>query len=261
MSCYNLPIGFFDSGLGGVSVLAEAARFLPRESFLYFGDSAHNPYGTKDVDEVKQLSFQAADFLMEKGVKALVVACNTATSAAINDLRRALDIPVIGMEPALKPAVEKADQGGIVVMATPVTLREKKFRSLLEQYSAQREIFSLPCPGLAELIEKGVYSGAPIQAYLTDIFSPVEMGRVSTVVLGCTHYIFIKRELEKFIPHVQVIDGNRGTVRNLHRILTQRNLLTDLKEEDRTITYFSTADPDRFLPLCRRLFDYYLENN
>lgn len=258
MSDKNLPIGFFDSGLGGVSVLAEAACTLPNESFIYFGDSAHNPYGTKDVADVKRLSLQAADFLIEKGIKALVVACNTATSVAINDLRQALEIPVIGMEPALKPAVEKADQGDIVVMATPITLREKKFQCLLSQYRVKRDIIPLPCPGLAELIEKGIYLGPPIQEYLINIFAQLKIENVSTVVLGCTHYIFIKKELEKFMPYVGLVDGNRGTVTNLQRILDQRALLADQSREDRNIKYFSTADPDRFLSLYQQLFNYYL---
>ncbi|MEL7563762.1 MAG: glutamate racemase [Dehalobacterium sp.] len=257
MSEKNLPVGFFDSGLGGVSVLAEAAFLLPNESFIYLGDSAHNPYGTKDVADVKRLSLQAADFLIEKGIKALVVACNTATSVAINDLRQAQEIPVIGMEPALKPAVEKSEPGDIIVMATPITLREKKFQCLLSQYRLKRNIVLLPCPGLAELIEKGTYTGPPIQEYLINIFDQIKTENISTVVLGCTHYIFIKRELEKFMPHVRLIDGNRGTVVNLRRILDQQGLLADQSRKDRNIEFFSSADPDRFLPLYRQLFNYY----
>jgi len=260
MSEKNLPVGFFDSGLGGVSVLAEAAFILPNESFVYFGDSEHNPYGTKDVSEVKRLSLQAADFLKEKGIKALVVACNTATSVAINDLRQTMEVPVIGMEPALKPAVENSGHGDILVMATPITLREKKFQSLLSQYRLKRNIVLLPCPGLAELIEKGTYMGPPIQEYLRNIFDQIKTENISTVVLGCTHYIFIKKELEKFMPHVKLIDGNRGTVANLRRILDQRGLLADQSRRDRNIEFFSTADPDKFLSLYQQLFDYYLES-
>lgn len=261
MSYNNLPIGFFDSGLGGVSVLAEAARFLPQESLIYLGDSAHNPYGTKEVDEVKRLSFQAADFLIKKGIKALVVACNTATSAAIYDLRQALNIPVIGMEPALKPAVEKMDQGKILVMATPVTLREKKFQSLLSKYGEKGKIFLLPCPGLAELIEKGNYFGPPVQRYLAEIFASLDQDDISTVVLGCTHYIFIKNEIKRFIPRARFVDGNLGTVKNLQRILAEKGLLADQNKKERTITYFSTVDQKHYLPLCKELFNYHLESN
>ncbi|MGI6685447.1 MAG: glutamate racemase [Bacillota bacterium] len=253
----NLPIGFFDSGLGGVSVLAEAACLLPYESLIYLGDTAHSPYGTKDASVVKRFSLQAVDFLVKKGIKALVVACNTATSVAIKDIREAYDMPVIGMEPALKPAVEKADQGEIVVMATPVTLRERKFHSLLSLYEDNHDIVPLPCPGLVELIEKGIYSGALIQNYLTNIFAPLIKEKISTVVLGCTHYLFIKKELAKFIPHVQIIDGNLGTVKNLQRILSEKGLLANQTGKERTITYYSSGEQEPFLALCHELFNYY----
>lgn len=261
MSNKSLPIGFFDSGLGGVSVLAEAAGILPHESLIYLGDNAHNPYGTKDVADVKRYSLQAIDFLVHKGIKALVVACNTATSAAINDIRKILDMPVIGMEPALKPAVEKMDQGKIVVMATPVTLREKKFHTLLNQYGENRDVTLLPCPGLVELIERGIYYGPLVQEYLRNVFGGMETGNISSVVLGCTHYLFIKKELQKLFPLVEIIDGNQGTVKNLQRILHEKDLLADGKRKDRTITYFSTGEPEPFLPLCKELFQYYMKNN
>lgn len=257
MSDNNLPIGFFDSGVGGVSVLAEAARLLPCESMIYLGDSLHNPYGTKEVAKIRMLSFQAAEFLIKLGIKALVVACNTATSAAINDLRCNLDIPVIGMEPALKPGVERCGQGDIVVMATPVTLREKKFQCLLENYRGDHHIISLPCPGLAELIEGGTYRGQAVQNYLENIFASIDMGKVSVIVLGCTHYVFIKKQIAELFPQVVIIDGNIGTVKNLQRILTKKNLLADQNEKKRTIQYYATADPERFVPLCEELFHYY----
>ncbi|MGI6679516.1 MAG: glutamate racemase [Dehalobacterium sp.] len=260
MSRNNLPIGFFDSGVGGISVLAEAARLMPRESMIYFGDSLHNPYGTKEVKEVMNLSFQAAEFLINKGIKALVVACNTATSAAINELRENLDIPVIGMEPALKPGVQRCGQGRVVVMATPVTLREKKFQCLMNNYRADHQINPLPCPGLAELIEGGTYKGQAVQNYLANIFAPLAMEKVSVIVIGCTHYVFIKNDIAALFPQVELVDGNMGTVKNLQRILTQNNLLTEQNEENRTIQYYSTADPARFLPLYKELFHYCLKD-
>lgn len=258
MTYNNLPIGFFDSGVGGVSVLAEASLVLPNESLIFLGDSAHNPYGTKDVAEVKHLSIQAADYLIKEGIKALVVACNTATSVAVNDLRQSLNIPVLGVEPALKPAVERAGQGDIVVMATPITLREKKFQALLSLYREKRNIILLPCPGLAELIEKGNYIGPVIREYLINIFAHIKKERVSAIVLGCTHYIFIKKEIKNLMPHVQLIDGNRGTVNNLKRILEQKGLIADPDRRDKEIKYFSTGDPVQFSALCEELFNFYI---
>ncbi|WP_148135659.1 glutamate racemase [Candidatus Formimonas warabiya] len=252
----HLPIGFFDSGLGGVSVLAEAACLLPRESFVYYGDSLHNPYGTKEVAEIKRLSMGAVEFLIQKGIKALVVACNTATSVAISDLRKEWTIPVIGMEPALKPAVEMDNQGTIVVMATPITLREKKFNNLLNQYLSRRDIIPLSCPGLADLIERGVYTGRTIEDYLARVFSGINREEIATIVLGCTHYVFIKHEIEKLIPGVKIIDGNRGTVKHLARILGQRGLLSDRDPKERTISCFTSGRPEIFQPLCEQLFSF-----
>ena len=134
----NNPIGFFDSGVGGLSVLREAISIMPNENYIFFGDSKNAPYGTKSVEEVKKLRFKTAEFMMEKKVKAIVVACNTATSAAIDDLREKYkDIPVIGIEPALKPAVKLNRKGNIIIMATPMTLREHKFVNLMDKYKDQ----------------------------------------------------------------------------------------------------------------------------
>lgn len=249
----ELPIGVFDSGLGGISVLAEAVHRLPHESFIYYGDSAHAPYGTKDVTAIKQLSLDAADFLVAKGIKALVVACNTATSVAINELREKLSIPVIGMEPALKPAVEMGGEGKIVVMATPITLRENKFQRLLGKFQDMGDILPLPCPGLVELIERGHYEGKEIKDYLITLFSLLDKTKVSTVVLGCTHYIFIKNEVrDYFCNQVTIIDGNCGTVKQLHRILTEKELLSESIGNGQVI-FFSSAQNESFVPLAKKM--------
>ena len=249
----NMAIGMFDSGLGGVSVLAEAVKMLPQESFLYYGDSAHAPYGEKEAKEIKKLSIQAAEFLIEKGIKALVVACNTATSVAIEDLRRRFSFPVIGMEPALKPAVEIGTQGKIVVMATPVTLKKEKFLRLLGKFQDQRDIIPLPCPGLAELIETGCCSGKEIENYLEELFFTLKKEDISTVVLGCTHYVFIKKEVKEFMPEAQVVDGNFGTIKHLEEVLRENNLISDLASDEQKIEFFTSADPAQFMPLYHRL--------
>jgi glutamate racemase len=225
------PIGFFDSGVGGLSVLKESLRVLPNEDFVYFGDSINAPYGTKDVNEVKRLTFNAVDFLLEKGVKAVVIACNTATSAAIDALREKYkDIPVIGIEPALKPAVEISRGKSIIIMATPMTLTEKKFSNLMEQYNKEVDIISLPCAGLVELIEKGIIEGEQIERYLKEKLKEFMHLDVAAIVLGCTHYPFIKNQLIKIVGEKTfIIDGSIGTVNQLKRQLTQSNLLNEKK--------------------------------
>lgn len=225
------PIGFFDSGVGGISVLKESLIVLPSEDFVYFGDSLNAPYGTKDVNEVKKLTFNAVDFLLDKGVKVVVIACNTATSAAIDALRgKYTDIPIIGIEPALKPAVEVSRGKSIIIMATPMTLAEKKFNNLMKQYNKEVNIIPLPCAGLVELIENGIIEGDQIESYLRVKLKPFMQMDIASIVLGCTHYPFIKKDLTKIVGEKTIIiDGSIGTVNQLKRQLTRNKLLNEKK--------------------------------
>ena len=150
------PIGVFDSGVGGISVLRELVKIMPEEHYLYLGDSLHAPYGTKDIEEVRTLTIQNVDRLLELGAKSIVIACNTATSAAVAVLRKMYpELPLVGIEPAIKPAVLAKENSRIVVMATPMTLRQEKFQTLMSRYDAMARIVPLPCPGLMEFVERG----------------------------------------------------------------------------------------------------------
>lgn len=252
----DLAIGVFDSGVGGISVLAELIRLLPEENFIYLGDCLNVPYGTKDVEEARRLTVAAVDFLLEKGIKALVVACNTATSAAINHLRSKLDIPVIGMEPALKPAVERDREGSIVVMATPMTLKEQKFRNLMEKYRERAEIVPLPCPGLVELIEEGKLEGEEVENLLKNLAAPLGNKRISSVVLGCTHYPLIKETIQRvFGKDMEIIDGNMGTARQLKRVLERNGLRIEAGKGKGDLQLFTFGDESKVIPLCRLLLD------
>lgn len=228
----KLPIGVFDSGLGGISVLAEIIKILPNEEFVYFADALHAPYGDKPEDVVRALSIKAAEFLSSIGIKCLVVACNTATGAAINEIRKMCAFPVIGMEPAVKPAVELALNDKILVMATPLTLKSKKFNELIRHYKHRSEIVPLPCPGLVEIIEQGHTHGREIEAYLSHLFSSIDKEDVSTIVLGCTHYVLIKKEIVKVMGRkISIIDGNYGTARHTMTVLQKERLLNNKAEE------------------------------
>lgn len=248
------PIGFFDSGVGGISVLKESLRVLPNEDFVYFGDSLNAPYGTKDVNEVKKLTFNAVDFLLDKGAKVVVIACNTATSAAIDALReKYTDIPIIGIEPALKPAVEISRGKSIIIMATPMTLAEKKFSNLMDQYNKDVNIISLPCAGLVELIENGIIEGDQIQRYLKDKLKEFMQIDVASIVLGCTHYPFIKNELIKIVGEKTIIiDGSIGTVNELKRRLTRNNLLNEKKTKG-IVTIHSSSINNSTIDLSYKL--------
>ena len=221
----NDYIAVFDSGVGGISVLRHLVALLPQERFLYFGDSANAPYGTKTKAEVKALTFAAAEKLLTRGIKALVVACNTATSAAINDLRATYpDLIIIGIEPALKLAADKFPGGKLGVMATPMTLREAKFARLLERFSESCEIFKIPAPGLVELIESGRADSPETDELLENLFAPYP--KLDALVLGCTHYPFAKASLSRVLgERVALLDGGEGTARETRRRLKEAGLL------------------------------------
>lgn len=250
------PIGFFDSGVGGLSVLRETIKLMPYEDFIYFGDSKNAPYGTKSVEEVKKLTFNAVDFLMKKDVKAVVIACNTATSAAIEDLRKTYKtFPVIGIEPALKPAVELGRKGKILIMATPMTLTEIKFKKLMDNYKSEADMEPLPCPGLVELIEKGILHGHKMKEYLLAILSPYMHSDIAAVVLGCTHYPFVREEISSLLRekgNIPVIDGSEGTARQLKKQLELNNLLNNCSRTGK-VEILNSLEDDAVIDLSRKL--------
>jgi glutamate racemase len=223
-----MKIGFFDSGIGGITVLKEALRVMPKEDYIYFADTSHVPYGQKPKDEVKGYIFDAVDFILSFGVKALVVACNTATSIAIKDLRKEYSIPIIGMEPAVKPAVANTDGSGkrVLVFATPLTLKESKFKNLVSQVDVNNIVDFLPLPELVNYAEGLEFDEKIIIPYLTDKLSSFDLSQYGTVVLGCTHFPFFTKCFSKVFPQrVNIIDGACGTVKRLKSVLSEQNLL------------------------------------
>ncbi len=220
-------IGVFDSGVGGISVLRELVKQMPGERFLYFGDSANAPYGSKTTEQVKTLTLAAAQYLMERGIKALVVACNTATAAAIADLRqRYPDTIIVGIEPALKLAADKFPAGRIGVMATEVTLREEKLAHLLERFDGL-QVERISAPGLVERIESGEMDSPQTEALLKEILTPY-FGKLDALVLGCTHYPFVKDTITKLLgQQVRLLDGGEGTARQVKKCLKETDLLLE----------------------------------
>ena len=247
-----LPIGVFDSGVGGISVLRELMALMPNEDYIYLGDSANAPYGTKTLEQVIKLVQEDAAYLYKKGIKALVVACNTATSAAIQTLREIYqDIPVIGIEPALKPAVLSKEYPTVLVMATPMTIKEEKFHKLMQRFETKAKIIPLPCPGLMEFVERGELEGEALEQYLKTLFSPYQ--KVDAVVLGCTHYPFVKNTIQKVLGEdAMLFDGGAGTARETKRRLEQRGLLNPTSEKGKVI-FENSAKEERLILLCERL--------
>lgn len=254
MSTDNRPIGVLDSGLGGISVLRELVKLMPGEDFIYYGDSANAPYGTRIPEEVIDLTKKDVEFLLERGAKAIVVACNTATSVAIKELRAAYEevLPVIGIEPALKPAVKAKEHSKVVVMATPMTLSQTKFNSMMHIYEDDANIIKMPCPGLVEYIESGVLDGPVLDAYLEKQFAPYDKAEIDAVVLGCTHYPLIREVIQKHFPGVSVYDGGFGTAKQTKRRLAERGLLSD-RESGGKVEIFNSRNTEEILELSRRL--------
>ena len=250
----NKPIGFLDSGVGGLSVMKEAIKIMPNENYIYFGDSKNAPYGVKSTKEIRDLTFKAVEFLISKGIKGLVVACNTATSAAVRELRTVYpDMPLVGIEPAIKPAVELGRDGKILIMATPMTIKQDKFKLLLDKYKDKAEIVPIPCAGLMEFIESGVLDGIELEYYLKEKLSDYSSKNVSSVVLGCTHYPFVKDSISKILgKNVEVIDGGEGTAREIKRRLAEKNLLNTNTTKGKIEIYNSLGE-DKIIDLSWKL--------
>ena len=247
-------IGVLDSGLGGLSVLREAIKIMPNENYIYFGDSKNAPYGVKPTKEIRDLTFNVVDFLIEKGIKGLVVACNTATSAAVSELRRVYpDIPLVGIEPAIKPAVELNRSGKILIMATPMTIKQEKFNLLLNKYKEKAEIVPIPCAGLMEFIEDGILSGEELEEYLEEKLSIYDKSEISSIVLGCTHYPFVKDVIAKIVgSNVIIMDGGEGTAREIKRRLREKNLLTDRIKKG-NVDIYNSLDEKKVIDLSWKL--------
>ena len=247
-----MHIAVFDSGVGGISVLKELKKQMPEEDFLYFGDSANAPYGSRPTKQVQELCLQAAERLINPQVKALVVACNTATSAAINILRSTYpDTVIIGIEPALKVAADRYPTGKIGIMATEVTLREEKL-SFLQARFPDVEVFRIPAPGLVELIESGKAESAETTALLEEILAPY-VGKLDALVLGCTHYPFVKAPIGRILGDATVLlDGGEGTARHTKHCLEKAGLLGGGSGK---IVFQNSLNSPEILSLCEKLLE------
>ena len=245
----NAPIGVFDSGLGGISVLRELMAILPKENYLYFGDDQNAPYGGRPEDEVLSLTHAGVRLLFDHGCKAVVVACNTATAAAIVPLRAEMQNRIlVGAEPAIKPALKDGHKR-IGVLATATTLASQRFRNLAETAGEGAVILPIPAPGLVELIERRIWSGEVIEGFLSRLLqTPMEAG-MDAIVLGCTHYPFVAGAIRQVSGNLPLYDGNRGIALQTRRLLDKSDLLTDQEEgsvtflrRGQTAAFFSLAD-------------------
>ncbi len=238
----NTPIGIFDSGIGGLSVLKEIRKSLPNESIVYFADSANCPYGSKFEADAQALAREKVEFLLGQGCKLIVIACNTVTAVAIDEFRSAFGVPFIGMEPALKPATLKTKTGKIGVLATENTFNGRLFKETREKYANGIDVFVQPGFGLVELVEKGEYNSKKAQRLLEKYLLPMIEQGADTLVLGCTHYPFLREMIDKVTPHpIAVIDSSNAVAEQTKRILSEFGLRSD-KQNNPTFSFFTTGE-------------------
>ena len=245
-------IAVFDSGVGGISVLRHLLQQLPGERFLYYGDSANAPYGSRTTEEVRQLTLAAAEKLTtEYPVKALVIACNTATAAAVEALRAKYpDFIIVGIEPAVKLAADRHPGGHIGVMATPGTLKSPRVLALIDRFRGDCRIEMLPAPGLADLVEADKQNGPEGEALLRPWLEPL-VGKLDALVLGCTHYPFAEEMLTKILgSHTELLDGGPGVARQTKRRLEAAGLLHDGPGE---LLIENSMPGDTMIELSKRL--------
>ena len=216
----NYSIGILDSGLGGLSVLNEIRRVLPNESIVYFGDSAWCPYGSRHADEIQRRVFAVTDFLIEKGCKLIVVACNSATIAAVEALRASYPVPFVGMEPGVKPAAALTKTGTIGVLATEASLAGEKFHRLISDHGGGVKTITRPCPNFVELVEAGELSGTRARGIVEEEVMPLTEAGADVLVLGCTHYPFLRSLIEEVAgPEVQIVDTGSAVAQRVSDLI------------------------------------------
>jgi glutamate racemase len=241
-----MQIGIYDSGIGGLSVLREALKRLPDAHYRYYADTDNVPYGNKPKPAVRGYAFEAVGFLHSRGCQALVVACNTATSVAIDDLRASFPLPIIGMEPAVKPAVLAHNHKRVLVLATEMTLKEPKFHNLVARIDGEGIVDYLSMQKLVTFAERFAFEPAAILAYLESRLDGLDRAAYGTVVLGCTHFLYFRPLIRQLFPAgTQIIDGNAGTIQ---RLLTQVETFPDQPAETGLEFFHSgrPADPEGF---------------
>lgn len=259
----KVNIGIFDSGIGGMTLLHQALVSLPNENYIFYADTDNVPYGTKTREQVIALVDDVMGFMIAHDCKAVVIACNTATAVAANTMREKYQIPIIGIEPAVKPAVEESHGKRVMVVATPLTVKEKKLKNLVERVDDAHLVDLLALPKLVEFAERGEFSSDAVEQYLRDRLLTYQIEEYGELVLGCTHFNYFKDSFQKILPKgVHIIDGSEGTIRQLARVLKERNQLEEAAVEeqknDTHVRYFYSGrelKEERELAYIRQLHE------
>jgi len=248
------PIGIFDSGVGGLSVLRAIRRQMPEEAIIYFGDQGHIPYGSRPMEQIRSFSEAITNFLLEHHAKIIVVACNTASAAALKYLReRCPDVQFVGMEPAVKPAAEQTTTGKVGVLATPATFQGALYASVVERFANGVELFQNTCNGLVQQIEQGNLDGDETRQILENALLPMLEKNIDTVVLGCTHYPFVIPLIEQIVgAKVRVIDPAPAVAKQVKRLLEAGGLKSQVSTKGE-IQFYTSGDPESLKSILPRL--------
>lgn len=242
MGTNTSPIGVFDSGVGGLSVLREVHQLLPNENLIYIADSKHAPYGNKSAQHVQQRSQQIANFLLEKNIKTLVVACNTATADAVDLLREQLPIPVIGLEPAIKLGVKISKTGVIGVLATKRTIESKRLHCLTLKHASNTKVLTQACPGLVEKVEANHLNHCDTKQLIKKYTTPLLQHNADTIILGCTHYPFLYQTISTIVgKNIQLIETGKPVAQQLERVLMTGQLLNTSQQKG-SIHFYNSSD-------------------
>jgi len=257
----SMPIGIFDSGVGGISVLRHIHALLPHEDLIYLADSKYAPYGNKTAEEIIQRCLILSDDLLQKNVKAIVVACNTATAAAIDTLRETFDIPIIGMEPAVKPAAEASKNGVIGVLATVGTLKSAQFAALLEAYGRDVKVVTQACVGLVECIERGELDTENTKALIRQYTAPLLTEGADTIVLGCTHYPFVADAIRNIVGNkITLIDTGAAVAKQLKRQLQEKGLLST-SQQKADVRFWTNSEVENAEQVTEKLWGKHVEEH
>ena len=251
------PIGIFDSGVGGLSVWRAVVQHLPHESTLYFADQSHVPYGPRPLTEIRTFSQNITRFLRQHGAKLIVVACNTASGAALHYLRQTFpDMPFVGMEPAIKPAIERTRTGAVGILATPATFQGDLFQRLAARFANQATLYTQTCPGLVAAVESGALDTPATRALLQQYLRPLLDAGIDQLVLGCTHYPFLSHNIQTLSgPEVTLIDPAPAVARQVQRMLAQRDALT-AHPPTPTHHFYTSGDAPTFAQQAQHLVGY-----
>ncbi len=251
-----INIGVFDSGVGGLWILKHLQSELPDNNYIFFGDQSHVPYGVRSMKEIRDFSEKISQFLIEKNCKIIVIACNTASAAALLYLRAKFpDVLFVGMEPAVKPAVETTHTKKVGVLATPATFQGELYNSVVERFASDVEIFQNTCPGLVEQIEKGDFNSVETKKILEQALLSMLGKGIDTVVLGCTHYPFVIPEIRKIVgSNIKIIDPTPAIVRHVSHLLVENNFANQIKDK-RKIEIFTTGKNNKIKNILEKLFE------